>query len=92
MPVYNPLIVTTTSHRLLDDIRKGTGNFAGQGSYTTITLSPAMSDTNYRVTIQPIADPGYVGEVWISDKTINSFRVNNSGSGVSAFEWAVEAF
>jgi hypothetical protein len=92
MPVFNPLVVTTTSHRLLDDIRKGTDNFAGYGSYTTITLSPAMPDTNYRVTIKPTADPGYVGGIWISDKATNSFRVNNSGSGISAFEWAAEAF
>jgi len=79
-------------HGELEDIRRGSENFAGVGSYTTVSLSPAMPDTNYRVTIMPTADPGYVGSVWVSDKAINSFRVNNSGSGVSAFEWAVEAF
>ena len=72
--------------------RKGTGNFGGYGSYTTITLNPALADTNYRVTIYPTADPGYVGGVWINNKATNSFRVNNSGSGVSAFEYAVEPY
>ena len=68
--------------------QKGTGNFGGYGSYTTVTLAPAMPDTNYRVTLYPTADPGYVGSIWVSDKATDSFRVNNSGSGVSAFEWS----
>ena len=92
MPVFNPLVVTTTSHRLLDDIRKGTSSFAGVGSYTTVPLSPAMPDTNYRASIRSIADPSDIGDVWISDKAVDSFRVNNTGSGKSSFEWAVEAF
>ncbi len=70
----------------------GTGNFAGYGSYTTINIGTTLSNTNYKVHITPTENPSYVGEIWISDKTVNSFRVNNTGSGVSAFEWAVEVF
>jgi len=72
--------------------QKGTDNFGGYGSYTTVTLSPAMPDTNYRVTINPTADSSEVGAVWISDKAVDSFRVNNTGSGVSAFEWSAEPY
>ncbi len=72
--------------------QSGTDNFGGYGSYTTVALSPAMADTDYRVLIRPTADPSAVGEVWISDKATNSFRVNNTGSGVSAFEWAAEPY
>jgi len=80
----------TDSHNSLG--QSGTGNFAGYGSYTTVSLSPAMADTNYRVVLMPTQDPGYVGDVWINNKATNSFRVNNSGSGVTAFEWAVEPY
>jgi len=51
-----------------------------------------MGDTDYRVNIYPIANSPDVGEVWISDKAVDSFRVNNTGSGVSAFEWSAEPY
>jgi hypothetical protein len=72
-------------------LRSGTGNFGGYGLYTTIALSPAMPGTDYNVIISSVANSVGVGEVWISDKASNSFRVNNTGSGVSAFEWQAEA-
>lgn len=70
----------------------GTGVFGGYGSYTTVTFVTAMANTNYKVHITAIADPGYVGDIWIDNKTVNTFRVNNTGVGVSAFEWSAEVF
>lgn len=94
--LYNPITelsdLSERSHSSLTGILKGTDTLGGYGSYTTVALSPAQPDTNYRVLIRPTADPSAVGEVWISDKATNSFRVNNTGSGKSAFEWAVESF
>ena len=81
---------TTSPHE--SQGQSGSDNFGGYGSYTTITLSPAMADTDYRVLIRPTADPSAIGGVWISNKATNSFRVNNTGSGKSAFEWAVEPY
>jgi len=72
--------------------QSGDDIFVGYGSYTTIALSPAMGDTDYRVNIYPIANSPEVGEVWISDKAVDSFRVNNTGSGVSTFEWSAEPY
>jgi hypothetical protein len=71
---------------------KGTGVFGGYGSYTTITFAKALGSTNYRPRVTPTADAGYVGNIWISDKTVNGFRVNNSGTGLTAFEWSVEVY
>lgn len=73
-------------------LRAGTSNFGGYGSYTTVTLSPAMPDTDYVVVITPNEDAGYVGEFYINNKTTNAFRVTNSGSGVSGFDWQAEAY
>jgi hypothetical protein len=88
MTIYNPV----SDHKDLVDVRSGNDSFGGYGSYTTITVSPAMPDTDYRVTITPTEDATEVGDVWISDKATNSFRVNNSGIGTSAFNWAVEGY
>lgn len=74
---------------LTQRVIRGVDNFGGYGSYTTIALAPPLDNTDYRVVIIPTADPAMVGEVWISDKAVNSFRVNNTGSGVSAFEYFV---
>ena len=81
---------TAGSHAHLGQSSAST--FGGYGSYTTITLDPVMADTDYRVLIRPTADPSDVGEVWIDNKATNGFRVNNTGSGVSAFEWAAELY
>ena len=72
--------------------RAGSDNFGGYGSYTTVTLSPAMPDTDYVVVITPSEDAGYVGEFHVSNKTTNAFRVTNLGSGVSAFAWQAETY
>jgi len=71
--------------------RGGSSNFGGDGSYTTVTISPPMPDTDYIVTVTQVKTDGYVGEFFVDNKTTNAFRVTNLGSGISSFDWIVEA-
>ncbi len=54
-----------------------------------ITLSPEIT-APYLVVITPTANTGgYLGDVWCENKANNGFDVKNTGSGVTAFDWAV---
>ncbi len=69
---------------------EGTDNFAGAGSYTTITHN--LGHTNYEVLIRPNADTGgYEGDVWEDNLAANTFQVHNKGSGTTGFAWQVIA-
>lgn len=48
---------------------------------------------NYTVHIQPVENPcGELGEVWVSEQSINSFLVHNSGNANTAFRYTVIEF
>jgi len=69
-------------------IQSGESTFAGQTGQT-ISITPVASP-NYHVDITPLAESGFIGEVWISTRTTNAFVVKNSGSDVStAFAWQI---
>ncbi|MFA7462506.1 MAG: hypothetical protein WCY59_05095 [Anaerovoracaceae bacterium] len=68
--------------------QSGESTFAGQTGQT-ISITPVAS-ANYHVEITPLAESGFIGEVWISTRTTNAFVVKNSGSDVStAFAWQI---
>jgi len=68
--------------------QSGESTFAGQTGQT-ISITPVAS-ANYHVDITPLAESGFIGEVWISTRTTNAFVVKNSGSDVStAFAWQI---
>ena len=70
-------------------VAMGSANFAGNGSYRTVTFTPALP-ASYAVYIIPDAATGsYAGEYWVSNKTNSSFRVYNAGSATTSFQWAV---
>jgi hypothetical protein len=66
----------------------GESTFAGQVG-RTINITPVLSAT-YHVDITPLAESGFIGEIWISTRTTNAFVVKNSGSDISsAFSWRI---
>jgi hypothetical protein len=68
--------------------QSGESTFAGQTGQT-ISITPVAS-ANYHVEITPLAESGFIGEIWISTRTTNAFVVKNSGSDVtSAFAWKI---
>jgi hypothetical protein len=71
--------------------QKGVSTFAGSPG-RTITLAAAMPDALYTVVVTPTANPGgSLGEVWIEAVGVSSFRVHNSGSAGTAFQWRAMA-
>ncbi len=68
--------------------QSGESTFAGQTG-RTVTISTVAS-ADYHVDITPLAESGFIGEIWISTRTTNAFVVKNSGSDVtSAFAWKI---
>jgi hypothetical protein len=65
---------------------KGDSNFAGLSG---VTIAHNHNLAGYIPDVIPIADPGAVGAIWITDVAANSFVVRNSGSGISAFMWSI---
>ncbi|MEA1957600.1 MAG: hypothetical protein U9N01_04515 [Euryarchaeota archaeon] len=62
-------------------------DFAGS---TGRTVTHNLNLSNYEVTVVPTEDGGgNIGEVWITDKGVNSFKVRNSGSATTAFTWVI---
>jgi hypothetical protein len=69
-------------------IQSGESTFAGQTG-RTITISTVVS-ADYHVDVTPLAESGFIGEIWISTRTTDDFVVKNSGSDVtSAFAWQI---
>jgi hypothetical protein len=65
---------------------KGASAFAGSGG-VTITHNLGISG-NYMPLIIPTANPnGCLGAVYVTDVTSNSFKVRNTGSAVTTFDW-----
>lgn len=68
--------------------QSGQSTFAGQTG-RTVSIIPVVAAT-YHVDITPLAESGFIGEVWISTRTTNAFVVKNSGSDASsAFSWRI---
>ena len=66
---------------------EGSSSFAGPGG---VTITHNLNLSNYAPTISPTADAGgALGEVWITDKAVNSFVVRNSGIAVTGFLWLI---
>ena len=69
---------------------KGNSTFAGPGGQT---VTHTKGDTNYVPCIIPSANgSGAIGEWWITDIANTSFVARNSGSGLTAFKWAIPRF
>lgn len=76
------------------DIPNGVGqttNFAGAGSSTLVTFSPAAPTLGgYEVVITPKANPvGNLGEFWYEKISTTQFRVYNSGTATTGFFYVV---
>ena len=68
----------------------GNSTFAGTGGQT---VTHTKGDTDYVPCIIPSADGnGAIGKWWVTDIANTSFVVRNSGSGITAFEWAIPRF
>lgn len=68
--------------------QSGESTFAGQTGQTVAITEVVSAD--YHVDITPLAESGFIGEIWISTRTVNAFVVKNSGSDVSsAFAWRI---
>lgn len=68
--------------------QSGESTFAGQTGQTVAITEVVSAD--YHVDITPLAESGFIGEIWISARTVNAFVVKNSGSDVSsAFAWRI---
>jgi hypothetical protein len=66
---------------------EGASNFAGPGG---VTITHSLNLANYAPSITPTADAtGALGEVWVTDKAVNSFVVRNSGIAVTGFTWII---
>jgi hypothetical protein len=56
----------------------------------SVALSPSMSGTSYHVTITPLAESGFIGEIVVSSRATNAFTVKCSGSDTTTtFAWKV---
>ena len=67
--------------------KTGTSNFAGPGG---ATITHNLNLSNYTATIVPSGDgSGALGEIWVTDKAVNSFVVRNSGIATTGFTWII---
>lgn len=57
--------------------------FPFNDSKQTVALSPALPDTTYAVITQITSAAGPAGEVEVSDKLVNGFKLNTTGSASS---------
>lgn len=57
--------------------------FPFNDSKQTVALSPALPDTTYAVITQILSSTGPAGEVDVSDKLVNGFKLNTTGSASS---------
>jgi hypothetical protein len=90
------MVVTTTSasptattyNAYFKSVRGLTGADAfSDSAFDDVAFGQAMPNANYRVSVIPTSvPPGYV---WVSDKTVDGFRVNCSASGSFTYDWSV---
>lgn len=57
--------------------------FPFNDSKQTVSISPALPDTTYAVITQITSATGPAGEVEVSDKLVNGFKLNTTGSAKS---------
>lgn len=73
----------------IDRLMRSGNNTTNGASGRSITISPALDDTNYTVDIELTgAQAGFAGEIRITDKATNGFVVRNTGDSGVAFNWA----
>lgn len=73
----------------LDRLMRSGNNTTNGESGRTITISPALQDTNYAVDVEFVSSLNcLVGDIWITDKATNGFVLRNSGDSNIAFNWA----
>jgi len=78
-------------------VKGGTANFKrydDSPNYTEITFSPLLKTSSYSVSITPSQPTsgvtgGNLGDYWVTDKTINGFKVYISGTATTTFDWLV---
>jgi hypothetical protein len=78
--------------------KQGTVNLTNSGEWpfntsgTSVTLNPAMANTNYIITTEVTAANGEVGSVNITDKTASGFKLSYTGSAKAVtIRWHVVA-
>lgn len=63
---------------------KNTDEFPFNNSIKTIALNKQRDTLNYRISTEVIPSDGEVGEVVISDKQLNGFKISYTGSAKNA--------
>lgn len=63
---------------------KNTKSFPFNNSIQTVALDAIRSNTSYEVTAECTNDTGWAGQIIISDKLINGFKVAYTGSAPTA--------
>ncbi len=58
--------------------------FPFNNSKVTVALSPSLADTTYAVIARVTSSTGNAGEVEVSDKLVNGFKINTTGSAKTA--------
>lgn len=58
--------------------------FPFNDSKSTVSVSPAMPDTTYAVIARIVSSTGNAGEIEVSDKLVNGFKLAYTGSAESA--------
>ncbi|MCD6476170.1 MAG: hypothetical protein J7K85_07935 [Anaerolineaceae bacterium] len=72
------------------NFQRGTSTFNGPNGITV--LIDDVGTTDYQVTIQPLSQSGFIGEISIESKAANSFVVKNSGTDTTTqFGWILNA-
>lgn len=62
-----------------------------RSDFVSVSLSPAMPTTDYRVLVEPDddTDPERLGQIVPYDRTLNGFKIRVTGSGGGTVRWAV---
>jgi hypothetical protein len=69
--------------------QRGTDTF-NSTTGVSVSLSPAASGTDYHISVTPLAESGYIGQISVESRTVNSFTVKNSGSDdETSFAWQI---
>lgn len=61
-----------------------TGTYPYNNSQKSVSLGCNMGSTNYLVMVEPSTDTGNIGDIIVSDKLVNGFKVAYNGSARSA--------
>ena len=70
-------------------IMQGSSNFNSYDG-TLIELEVPMATNTFTVLVTPNEDPtGDLGEIWVDNKTTNSFMVKNTGDTLTGFDYIV---